>query len=136
MHFDFWRPITAIRNGSDDGNPATEPDPAWEPLIQTPLHPEYPCGHCTQAGAIAEIMSAETGKRPPGGVRVASRSIPASAVQVLPSWDEWVRQVNFSRTLGGVHYRFSNEAGEEIGRKVARMALANIMKPLEQPRKR
>ena len=136
MHYDFWRPITAIRNGSEDGNPATEPDPAWEPLIQTPLHPEYPCGHCTQAGAIAEIMAAETGARPPGGVRVASRSIPTSAVQVLPSWDEWVRQVNFSRTLGGVHYRFSNEAGEEVGRKVARMALANIMKPLARPRKR
>ena len=49
---------------------------------------------------------------------------------MLPSFDEWVRQVSYSRTLGGVHYRFSNEAGEEMGRKVAAMALANIMRPL------
>jgi hypothetical protein len=35
--FNFWRPITAIRNGDEDGNDATDRDPAWEPLIDTPL---------------------------------------------------------------------------------------------------
>jgi hypothetical protein len=69
-------------------------------------------------------------------VRVSSRSIPSAAVQVLPSWDEWVREVSLSRTLGGVHYRFSNEAGEEIGRKVARMALDTVMRPLPAAQKR
>jgi hypothetical protein len=130
LHYDFWRPIVAIRNADQDGNDATGRDPAWEPLINTPNHPEYPCGHCTYAGAVAELMTAETGPRPPGGVRVSSRSIPNSAVQALPSWDDWVREVNFSRTLGGVHYRFSNEAGEEVGRRVARLALQNVMRPL------
>lgn len=130
LHYNFWRPITAIRNAADDGNEATAPDPAWEPLIATPNHPEYPCGHCTIAGAVAEVMTSETGPRPAGGVRVSSRSIPNAAVQTLPSWDDWVREVSFSRTLGGVHYRFSNEAGEELGRRVARMALQNLMQPL------
>ena len=36
QHYEYWRPITAIRNGDQDGNPATQPDPAWEPLIATP----------------------------------------------------------------------------------------------------
>jgi hypothetical protein len=130
MHYNFWRPITAIRNAAEDGNPATDADSAWAPLINTPMHPEYPCGHCTFAGAVAEVMKAETGAAPPGGVRVSSRSIPNSAVQVLPSWDDWVREVSFSRTLGGVHYRFSNEAGEQVGRTVAKMALAKVMRPL------
>ncbi|MFN3726066.1 MAG: vanadium-dependent haloperoxidase [Allosphingosinicella sp.] len=130
LHYNFWRPVTAIRNGEVDNNPATQPDPAWEPLIATPNHPEYPCAHCSTAGAVAEVMTAEVGARPAYGVRVSSRSIPSAAVQVLPSWDDWVREVNFSRTLGGVHYRFSNEAGEEIGRRVARMALQNVMQPL------
>jgi hypothetical protein len=136
LHYNFWRPITAIRNAADDGNDATAPDPAWEPLINTPNHPEYPCGHCTLAGAVAEVMASETGPRPAAGVRVSSRSIPNSAVQTLPSWDDWVREVNFSRTLGGVHYRFSNEAGEEVGRRVARMALENVMRPLPVERRR
>ncbi len=130
LHYNFWRPITAIRNADSDGNDATQPDPAWEPLIGTPNHPEYPCAHCTFAGAVAEVMSDTTGSRPPAGVRVASRSVPNSAIQVLPSWDDWVREVSVSRTLGGVHYRFSNEAGEQLGRQVARMALQNVMKPL------
>ena len=42
--------------------------------------------------------------------------------------------MSYSRTLGGVHYRFSNEAGEVIGRKVSAMALANIMRPLPKPK--
>lgn len=130
IHYDFWRPITAIRNGEIDGNPATEPDPAWEPLINTPNHPEYPCGHCILAAATAEYMKAEVGNSPAGGVRVSSRSIPNAAVQALPSWDEWARQVSYSRILGGVHYRSSNEAAEDMGRKIARLATANIMKPL------
>lgn len=136
LHYNFWRPITAIRNGEADGNPATQADAGWVPLINTPNHPEYPCGHCTLAGAVAEVMTAEVGARPAAGVRVASRSIPNAAVQTLPSWDEWVKQVNWSRTLGGVHYRFSNEAGEKVGRDTARIALEKLMQPLPKGRQR
>lgn len=130
FHYDYWRPITAIRNGDGDGNDATALDAAWLPLLPTPNFPEYPCGHCTVAAAIAEVMDAETGPRPAGGVRVGSLAVPNSIVQTLPSWDDWVRQVSFSRTLGGVHYRFSNEAGEAIGREAARIVLAKVAKPL------
>lgn len=136
LHYNFWRPVTAIRNGDKDGNDSTAPDRGWEPLIGTPNHPEYPCGHCIGAASIAQFMSAEVGPRPKAGVRVASRSLSNSAVQALPSWDDWVREVSFSRTLGGVHYRFSNEAGERMGRHIAQMALAKIMRPLPKPAKK
>jgi hypothetical protein len=128
LHYNFWRPITAIRNASDDGNDATAEDPAWEPLIATPNHPEYPCAHCTQSAATAVLMKTEYGNSPPSGVRVASKSSPNLAVQVLPTWDKWAADVSASRTLGGVHYRFSNEAGEEMGRKIAQFALTKYMR--------
>ena len=136
MHYNYWRPITAIRNGAGDGNDATAPDPAWLPLLATPNFPEYPCGHCVVAAAIAEVMTAETGARPAGGVRVSSQAIPLSAVQVLPSWDEWAQQVSDSRMYGGVHFRFSNEAGAEIGRRTARMVLERALRPLPAPARR
>ncbi len=136
LHYNYWRPVTAIRNGELDGNPATEPDKGWEPLITTPNHPEYPCGHCILAASAAEFMKAEVGNTPPLGVRVSSRSIPNAAVQALPSWDEWSRQVSYSRTLGGVHYRFSNEVAEEMGRKIAKQALAKVMRPLPRAKRR
>jgi hypothetical protein len=130
LHYNFWRPITAIRNGADDGNDKTVEDSGWEPLIATPNHPEYPCAHCTYAASTAVVLKSEVGDSPPGGVRVHSRSIPNSIVQVVPSLDAWVKEVSVSRMYGGVHYRFSNEAGEEVGRKVAEMALAKVMRPL------
>src|SRR5262249_18211923 len=48
-HYEFWRPITAIRNGDSDDNPATERDAAWQPIDNTPMHPEYPCAHCIES---------------------------------------------------------------------------------------
>lgn len=130
LYYNFWRPITAVRNAADDGNDATVEDPGWEPLITTPNHPEYPCAHCTFAAGVATVLKSEVGAAPPGGVRVHSRSLPSSIVQVVPTFDEWVKEVSISRTYGGVHYRFSNEAGEQLGRKVAQMALAKVMRPL------
>jgi hypothetical protein len=136
LHYNYWRPITAIRNAAEDGNDATAPQDDWVPLINTPNHPEYPCGHCTFAGATAEVMQALTGNAPPGGVRVSSYSIPNAAVQALPSWNEWVQQVSNSRIYGGVHYRFSNEAGEQIGRRAARHVLERALKPLPRDQQR
>jgi hypothetical protein len=136
MHYNYWRPITAIRNGDADGNDATQPDPNWVPLLPTPNFQEYPCGHCTVAAAIGEVMKREGGLGPSAGVRVGSLINPNSVVQVLPSWDEWVRQVSDSRMYGGVHYRFSNEAGEEIGRKAAQMVLEKALRPLPRARKK
>ena len=39
FHYNYWRPITAIRNGAADGNDATQPDPAWVPLLPPPTSP-------------------------------------------------------------------------------------------------
>ena len=136
LHYDFWRPITAIRNGDEDGNDATLGDPAWLPLLPTPPFSEYPCGHCTVAAAIAEVMKAETADSPLGGVRIMSQAIPVSVVQTFPSWSAWAQEVSDSRIYGGVHFRFSNEAGEEIGRSAARIALERALQPLPQPRRR
>lgn len=136
QHYQFWRPITAIRNGDKDDNPMTAHDPSWVPLIPTPNFEEYPCGHCTAAGTIAEVMKSVSGWKPEQRVRVGSLLNPTSVIQTLPDWDEWSRQVSDSRMYGGVHYRFSNEAGEEIGRKAARMVIEGALRPLPNAKKR
>lgn len=130
LHYNFWRPITAIRNADTDDNPATDIDPGWTPMMNTPNHPEYPCAHCGYAAVTAEILKAEVGNAPAGGVEVASDSIDDAVTMRLPTFDRWVDEVSLSRTLGGVHYRFSNEAGEEVGRKAA-AAVLGLMKPLK-----
>lgn len=136
LHYDYWRPLTAIRNGDADGNDATVPDPQWLPLLPTPNFPEYPCGHCTVAGVVAEVMKAEAGASPPGGVRVISFAIPNAVAQTFASWDAWAQEVSDSRIYGGVHFRFSNEAGEQIGRRAARMAIEEGLRPLPVAQRR
>jgi hypothetical protein len=34
-HYQFWRPITAIRNGDITANPETERVPTWQPIDVT-----------------------------------------------------------------------------------------------------
>jgi hypothetical protein len=81
-------------------------------------------------------MKAEVGHRPAGGVRVMSLAIPISVVQAHGSWDDWAQEVSDSRIYGVVHYRFSNEAGEQIGRRAARIVLEKAMRPLPERKTR
>ena len=135
LKYNYWRPITAIRNGDKDGNDATQHDAGWLPLLPTPNFPEYPCGHCTAVSVQAEVLKIASGLPANTPVRVAVGMNPNMALQTVKSWDEVVRQVSDSRMLGGVHYRFSNDAGEEIGRKAARLTVATVLKPLPARRR-
>jgi hypothetical protein len=125
--YNFWRPVTAIRNGDIDGNDATERDASWAPLIDTPMHPEYPCAHCIVAGAVGTVIVAETGSRP--AAPLSSRSPTAGgAVRTWASAEEFMAEVSLARIYDGVHYRNSTEVGramgERIGEQIARKYLA------------
>ena len=50
-HYNFWRPVTAIRNGDIDGNDATQREAAWTAFSDAPMHPEYPSAHAILAGS-------------------------------------------------------------------------------------
>jgi hypothetical protein len=130
LRYNFWRPITAIRNGDRDGNDSTQLDPGWLPLLPTPNFPEYPCGHCTAVAVQAEVLKLAGGVPSNTPVRIAAGGNPNIVVQAVKDWDEAVRQVSDARMLGGVHYRFSNDAGEEIGRKAARITVETLLRPL------
>jgi hypothetical protein len=116
-YYNFWRPITAIRNGDRDGNPATERDPDWTPLIATPLHPEYPCAHCLIASTIATVVRAEAG----GGSLPTLMSTSNTAPGVTRRWthtEDVVKEVSEARILDGVHYRNSTEVGNHMGAQI------------------
>lgn len=79
---------------------------------------------------MANVVTAEVGDTPRGGVEVASKSIADAVPMRMHSCDAWVEEVGYSRTIGGVHYRFSNEAGEELGHQAAATA-TGVMAPFE-----
>jgi hypothetical protein len=123
--FNFWRPVTAIRNGESDGNDATAPDPAWLPLVDTPMHPEYPCAHCISAGAVAAVLEAEFGTGRVATVTMTSATAPG----VVRRWEriaDYATEVSNARVWGGIHYRNSTEVGERMGREIGRLAVTGI----------
>jgi hypothetical protein len=122
-HYNFWRPITAIRNGDRNGNRATERDPDWTPLIATPLHPEYPCGHCIIASTVAAVIRAEVGREAMPTLRSTSNTAPG----VTREWtrtEDVVKEVSEARILDGVHYRNSTEVGNRMGEQVGALVAA------------
>ncbi len=125
--YNLWRPITAIRNGDLDGNDATSLDPEWLPLVDTPLHPEYPCAHCITAGAIGEVLEAQFGKGEVPPITMTSPTAPG----VTHRWTriaDYVQEVDNARIWGGIHYRNSTQVGEAMGRKIGALAVQSFLK--------
>jgi hypothetical protein len=127
----FWRPVTAIRNGDIDGNDATAPDPAWLPFVDTPMHPEYPCAHCISAAAVGAVLETEfgTGRVPP--ISMTSPTAPG-VTRRFERIADYVKEVDNARIWGGIHYRNSTEVGERMGREIGRLVVSSTLAPARQ----
>jgi PAP2 superfamily len=129
-HYNFWRPVTAIRNGDIDGNDATERDPSWTPFIDTPMHPEYPCAHCIVSATVGTVLQAEIGSGPLPTLTTTSSTAKGAA----RSWtqiDDFMQEVANARIYDGVHYRTSTEVGTAMGKQIGELAVAKYLRPLK-----
>jgi hypothetical protein len=126
--YNFWRPVTAIRNGDLSANDAVERDPAWEPFIPTPMHPEYPCAHCITQAAAAGVMQSFFGDAIPP-VKLSSSSAPG-VVRTYTKLSDYVSEVIDARVYDGVHYRTSGRVGADMGWKIAQYTVQNHLQPL------
>jgi hypothetical protein len=128
-HYNFWRPVTAIRNADQTANPATPRDAGWLPLGETPMHPEYPCAHCITSSAVATVIRGVVGEDI-GTLTMTSATAPG----VTRRWtrlDDYVNEVSNARIWAGFHYRFSTEVGKDMGRKIGELTLATQLRPLK-----
>jgi hypothetical protein len=125
--YNFWRPVTAIRNGDLSGNDAVERDAAWEPFIPTPMHPEYPCAHCISQSAAAGVLEHFYGDAIPA-VKLTSTTAPG-VTRTFVKLSDYVNEVVNARIYDGVHYRASGEVGADMGRKIAHYTVRNHLLP-------
>jgi hypothetical protein len=127
-HYNFWRPITAIRNGDNDDNPATERDATWQPIDNTPMHPEYPCAHCIISTAAATAMASVLGTADVPELTMISPTAPG----VTHRWTNlyaYADEVAYARIWAGFHYRFSVQEGQQMGREIGQYVAQNLMQP-------
>jgi hypothetical protein len=117
--YNFWRPVTAIRNGDIDGNPDTEIDATWQPLDATPMHPEYPCAHCILSAAASSVIEETGGLGDLQEISLTSSTAPG-VTHRWTSLESFTLEVANARIWAGFHYRSSTRVGTRMGREVGR----------------
>jgi hypothetical protein len=118
--YNFWRPITAIRNGDADGNDATVGDSTWTPLNVTPPFPEYDSAHAVVAAASAIVLTHVFGP-----VGFTETSTATGVVRTYSSWAHAAAVSTESRIWGGFHFRHSCEDGANSGVAIGQHILAS-----------
>jgi hypothetical protein len=123
----FWRPITAINLGDTDNNPATTPDPSWEPLLVTPPYPDYVSGYSGVVGSFTRSLSRAIGGDP------INANLPSTAVPgVIRSYTtaaELNQAVVDARVWLGIHFRTADVKAAQIGGDVADWVLDHHFQP-------
>jgi hypothetical protein len=129
-HYRFWRPITAIRAGDTDGNPATAADPSWSPLIGTPNHPEYPSAHACITPGAGRVLASFLGTP---RIDFTIPSLTGLGDRRYANAGELEYEVSNARIWGGIHYRSSVEDGAEISKRTVNWVLSHNFHRRGQP---
>jgi hypothetical protein len=127
--YNFWRPVTAIRNADQSGNAATPREASWVPLGETPMHPEYPCAHCISSAAVAGVLIDLVGDE------LGEIAVTNSTLNVTRRWSrlsDYRDEVSNARIWAGFHYRFSTEVGKDMGQRIAELTMATQLRPVEK----
>jgi hypothetical protein len=122
--YSFWRPVAAIREADTDGNPQTDPDATWTPLLVTPAHPDYPSGHSCVSGAAGAILADRFGERTHFTIET---DLMLGVERDYRSFSAALEEVKNARIFGGIHFRTACDDGQTLGRSVAAYVLDNAL---------
>lgn len=131
VRWNFWRPLTAIREGANDGNARTEALPAWQSLITTPNYPDYTSGANNLSGAATTMLANFFGT---DEFTFSITSVAALAIQKTRTYDRFsdaADDVEDARIYEGIHFRFADAVGRRQGTHSANWAFGHVLRPLE-----
>ena len=130
--YNFWRPVTAVQLAGTDGNPQTDPDPAWAPLsVKTAPDPSYPGAHSAISKAGATVLGFYFGDQ--ATFDVTSESL-AGVSRHFTSFSAAAQEAGLSRIYAGQHFRTDHVAGKTLGRRVAESIENRILLGEEEKR--
>jgi hypothetical protein len=129
-HYVVWRPITAIREGDADGNPATVGDPAWQPLINNPNYPDYTSGANAVTGAMTRTLELFFGTDKVAFDVTTAAPQAIQKVRRYYRFSDAARDVVDARMLLGIHFRFADTVARTQGTSVADWTFNHFLLPL------
>jgi hypothetical protein len=127
--YGFWRPITAINLADTDGNPATTADPSWVPLLVTPPYPEYVSGYSGVTGAFANALERVLGTSHLQLTLIST--VVANVTRPYDSARALETDVISARVWLGIHFRFADTEGVQMGKRVANFGLSHHFRPVD-----
>ena len=130
FHYQFWRPITAIREGNHDGNPKTIGDPTWEPLLNTPPYPDHTSGANNVTGAMTRIL--QLFFRTDELTFVAHSTFPPTIQKdrQYERFSDMADDVVNVRVYQGIHFRRADVLARRQGQKVATWTFTHFLRPI------
>jgi PAP2 superfamily len=129
-HFNFWRPVTAIREGDADGNARTAGDPLWEPLVGTPPYQDYSSGANCLAGAITTVLQLYFGTDEFEYQVFTTSALATINPRNYTSFSQAQREMVDVRVWQGIHFRFADEIGMRQGSRVGHWTFHKALRPV------
>lgn len=111
----FIRPVTVINDTFD---------PEWMPFLQTPPFPEYPSGHSTITAAAATVLTSVFGDN--FAFQDTSDLRYIGMERHFNSFNEAAAEASISRVYGGIHFRFSVDAGARMGKNLGDIIVGKL----------
>ena len=99
----------------------------WSSLVPAPMHPEYPCQHCTSGSAAQEVLESVFGD----GKMAFTFNGKGGLSKDYVSFQQFAEEESESRVLGGVHYRRSNAVGDMLGYQIGSYVAETALQPLK-----
>lgn len=128
-YYGIWRPSTAINEGEDDGNPATAGDPAWQPYLNNPPYSDYTSGANSVMAAIARTLINVFGKDDMTFTITSESPTAKEKTRTYTKFSGMMDDMIAARIYQGIHFRFADQAGRELGEKVADYVFKNVGTP-------
>lgn len=128
-YYNFWRPITAIQEGDNDGNPRTVGDPTWTPFAATPPYSDHSSGANNLSGSITHILRLYFRS---DNVEFSITS-PVADLLTNPrryeSFTQAADDVVDVRVLQGIHFRYADRLGKRQGTRIAGWVFYHALRP-------
>lgn len=130
-YFNLWRPITAIREGDQDGVDATIGNVTWTPIFDTPPTPEFPSTHAYNGAAAAAIFKSFF-HSDQVKLDLISPYYAAGVERHYSSFSQIAYENAVSRIYIGYHFRYAVEVGLRQGTALGYYVYENNLRELKK----
>jgi hypothetical protein len=129
--YDSWRPVTAIRDGDNDGNDATVGDPTWDSHQNTPAVSDYPSTQSAFSGAASVVLANVFGSDQANFTTTSGKPF-EGITRSFTSFSQAARESADSRVYAGIHFRSACEDGLVLGRKIGQQTATLYLQPVKK----